>query len=228
MSDALAGHLAFAAGAGIATFLSPCALPLVPGYVGYYVSAVDGDQRPTGVIARGVAAAAGVLFTLGALAGLAILVGRPLTRTLPLIEPVVGLALLVLGALVVTGRAPDWGVSLPARRADTVGFALFGAGYAGASAGCVLPVFLAVIVQTIMLPVPAAAAVIGIYAAGVALPLLGVTVATGLGTTVAAGRWASYGTRLQRVAGVVLVVAGLGQVIVAVAPETIPAFPPMV
>jgi cytochrome c-type biogenesis protein len=225
VSDPLASHLAFAAGAGVATFLSPCALPLVPGYVGYYVSAVDGDQPRAGIAVRGIAAALGVVLTLGALAGLAIVVGSPLTRALPVVEPAVGVALVALGGLVVSGRGPDWRLTLPARRADTPGFALFGAGYAGASAGCVLPVFLAVVVQTLTLPLPAAAAVIGVYAAGVAVPLLGVTVAVGLGVDIATGRWTGYGTRLERVAGIVLVVAGLGQIVVAVAPATVPSLP---
>ena len=225
MSDPLASHLAFAAGAGVATFLSPCALPLVPGYVGYYLSATDGDRGGTGVAVRGVAAAVGVLLTLGALAGLAIVVGRPLTRALPVVEPVVGVALVVLGALVVSQRGPDWRLTLPARRTNTAGFALFGAGYAGASAGCVLPVFLAVVVQTLTLPLPAAAAVVGVYAAGVAVPLLAVTVAVGFGLDIAAGRWSGVGNRLERVAGVVLVLAGLGQVVVAVAPGAIPPLP---
>lgn len=221
MSEPLAGYLAFAAGAGIATFLSPCALPLVPGYVGYYMSAVDGKQRLAGVAVRGIAAAIGVISTLGALAALAILVGQPITRVLPVVEPAVGVALVVLGVLVVTGRGPDWRISLPARRADTAGFTLFGAGYAGASAGCVLPVFLAVIVQTLTLPLPAAMAVVGVYAAGVALPLFGVTVAVGLGMTVTAGRWMAHGSHLKRLAGVVLVIAGLGQLVIAIAPERV-------
>jgi cytochrome c-type biogenesis protein len=222
VSDPLASHLAFAAGAGIATFLSPCALPLVPGYVGYYVSAVDGKQRPTGVAARGIAAAAGVLLTLGLIAGLGVTLGRSVTWILPVVEPAVGIALVGFGALVVTSRGPDWRVPLPERRSDTAGFALFGAGYAGASAGCVLPVFLAVIVQTIALPVPAAAAVVGVYAGGVAVPLLTVTVAVGLGLDVATGRLTNHGAWLQRVAGLVLVVAGLGQTAVAVAPGLAP------
>ncbi|MDL0139684.1 cytochrome c biogenesis protein CcdA, partial [Halobacterium salinarum] len=44
----------FAAGAGLATFLSPCALPLVPGYVGYYVTERDSDIA---VVAAAAAAA---------------------------------------------------------------------------------------------------------------------------------------------------------------------------
>ncbi|MFC7134442.1 MULTISPECIES: cytochrome c biogenesis protein CcdA [Salinibaculum] len=223
MSEAVASHLAFAAGAGAATFLSPCALPLVPGYVGYYVSAADDGRGAGGIATRGVAAAAGVLVTLAALAGLAVLVGRPVTQSLPVVEPLVGVALVVLGALVVTGRAPDWRVALPERRADAAGFALFGAGYAGASAGCVLPVFLAVVLNAVTLPPTLGLAVVGVYAASVALPLLLVTVAVGTGLDVATGRLAAYGRSLERVAGVVLVLAGLGQVAVALAPELLPS-----
>lgn len=225
MSEPLAGHLAFAAGAGLATFLSPCALPLVPGYVGYYASAASGDQHAAGIATRGIAAATGVLVALGTLAGLAIAVGRPVTRALPVVEPAVGVALVVLGVLVVTGRGPSWRVPLPARRADTPGFALFGVGYAGASAGCVLPIFLAVVVQAISLPAPAAAAIVTVYAAGVAVPLLAVTIAVGLGLDVATGRIVGHGALLENVAGAVLVLAGVGQVVVAVAPAAVPSLP---
>lgn len=223
MSEPIASHLVFAAGAGAATFLSPCALPLVPGYVGYYVSAAGGDRHPGGITVRGVAAATGVLVTLGALAGLAVLVGHPVTQSLPVVEPLVGVALVVLGALVVTDAAPDWRVALPERRADTAGFALFGAGYAGASAGCVLPVFLAVVVNAVTLPPALALAVVGVYAGSVALPLLALTVAVGAGLDVATGRLAAYGGRLEQTAGVVLVLAGIGQIAVAVAPDLVPS-----
>lgn len=225
MTDPVGSRLAFAAAAGFTTFLSPCALPLVPGYVGYYVTAAGDDRHATGVLARGLAAGAGVLATLGAFAGLAVVVGRPVTRALPVVEPAVGLALVAFGALVVTDRGPDLTVPLPARRADAPGFALFGAGYAGASAGCVLPVFLAIVVEAATLTFPAAVAVVAAYAVGVAGPLLAVTVAVGLGFDLATGRAAAVGTRLERAAGVVLILAGAGQLAVALAPGVVPTLP---
>lgn len=216
--------LAFAAGAGVATFLSPCALPLVPGYVGYYVSAAGSTrQRAAGIVVRGLAAGAGALVTLGVLAGLAVAVGRPVTERLTLIEPVVGIALLGLGIAAVAGWSPARTVSLPERRTGTGGFALFGAGYAGASAGCVLPVFLAVVVNALTLPPATAATVVGVYAAGVALPLLGVTLAVGAGVDVAADQLAGHGSLLERLAGVVLALAGVGQLVVATMPSAVPA-----
>jgi cytochrome c-type biogenesis protein len=222
----LESHAVFAAGAGVATFLSPCALPLLPGYVGYYASdASDGRQPLTGIAARGLAAAGGALAALGLLAGLAVLVGRPVTSRLPLLEPLVGVGLLGLGAVALWPRGPDLHVPLPARRRSLRGFAAFGGAYGGASAGCVLPVFLAVVVQAVTLGPLAAATVVGVYAGSVALPLFVVTILTGLGVDLATGRLAGAGARLERAAGVVLLAAGVGQLVVAFAPESLPALP---
>ena len=48
----LAGALAFAASAGLATFFAPCAFPLLPGYVGYYLHESDADSRALPEIGR--------------------------------------------------------------------------------------------------------------------------------------------------------------------------------
>lgn len=225
MSDPVGSYLVFAASAGVLTFLSPCALPLVPGYVGYYAGTAGGGRRAAGVVARGAAAGVGAVVTLGALAGAAVVAGRPVSRLLPVVEPLVGVALVVVGASLVTGRGPALTVALPARRAGPLGFVLFGAGYAGASAGCVLPVFLAVVVQAVALSPPAAVAVVAAYAAGVALPLLAVTLAVGFGLDLAAGRLAGLGSRLEPAAGAVVLLAGVGQVVVAVVPAALPSLP---
>jgi cytochrome c-type biogenesis protein len=218
------GSVVFAAGAGIATFLSPCALPLVPGYVGYYVNASESTGRQTGgIVVRGLAAGAGALLTLGVLAGLAVAAGRPITTRLSLLEPLVGVALVGLGVAALIGWSPSHTVPLPERRADTAGFALFGAGYAGASAGCVLPVFLGVVLQAVTLPPTVAAVVVGAYAAGVAVPLLLVTLAVGTGLDLTTGRLVGQGVRLERLAGVVLIAAGVGQLLVAAFPSAVPA-----
>ncbi|ESP89740.1 cytochrome C biogenesis protein transmembrane region/thiol-disulfide transporter [Candidatus Halobonum tyrrellensis G22] len=44
-SAAFLGTVAFAAGAGLTTFFAPCAFPLLPGYVGYYVHQSE-DETP--------------------------------------------------------------------------------------------------------------------------------------------------------------------------------------
>lgn len=84
---------------------------------------------------------------------------------------------------------------------------------------------IAVVAQALSLPVPAAATVLAVYAASVALPLLAVTVAIGLGFDVAAGQLVGFGARLKLGAGAVLILAGIGQTIRTIAPNTLPVLP---
>ena len=63
----------FAASAGVATFLAPCAYPLLPGYVGYYVGREEATLA--GALSRGLAA------TLGALCALAVVLAREYVAT---------------------------------------------------------------------------------------------------------------------------------------------------
>ncbi|ADJ14177.1 cytochrome c biogenesis CcdA family protein [Halalkalicoccus jeotgali] len=214
----LLGTMGFAFGAGVATFFSPCAYPLLPGYVGYYVSRAEaGDRRPVGgALLRGLAAGAGVLAVFAALAALAVGVGQAGFERLVALEPVIGAALVVVGLFVVLDRGPSLRVALPARRTDVAGFVLFGAVYALAAAGCVVPVVLGVFLGAIARPPTEAALVVGAYAGGVSLLMVATTVATGVGVALGTSRFVGYGGRLRRLAGAVMILAGLGQLYLSV------------
>ncbi|MFC7325463.1 cytochrome c biogenesis protein CcdA [Halorubrum rutilum] len=208
----LATNVPFAVTAGVATFFSPCAYPLLPGYVGFYVNSVDADEASvTGAGARGLAAAIGVLATFALLAGATVRVGQATLSNIAVFETLVGGLLVVFGLLVVAGRAPSLSLSLPKRRSSVLGFGLFGAGYALAGAGCVAPVFLAVIARAIALPGDAALVVLSVYAGVVAVLMAATTVATGVGLIGNANRVTAHAGTLKRVAGAVMVVAGIGQ-----------------
>jgi cytochrome c-type biogenesis protein len=208
----LATNVPFAVTAGVATFFSPCAYPLLPGYVGFYVNSVDADEASvTGAGVRGIAAAVGVLATFALLAGATVRVGRATLSNIAVFETLVGGLLVAFGLLVVAGRAPSLSLSLPKRRSSVLGFGLFGAGYALAGAGCVAPVFLAVVARAIALPGDAAAVVLSVYAGVVALLMAATTVATGVGLIGNANRVMAHAGTLKRVAGAVMVVAGVGQ-----------------
>ena len=208
----LATNVPFAVTAGVATFFSPCAYPLLPGYVGFYVNSVDADEASvTGAGVRGIAAAVGVLATFALLAGATVRVGRATLSNIAVFETLVGGLLVAFGLLVVAGRAPSLSLSLPKRRSSVLGFGLFGAGYALAGAGCVAPVFLAVVARAIALPSDAALVVLSVYAGVVALLMAATTVATGVGLIGNANRVMAHAGTLKRVAGAVMVVAGVGQ-----------------
>ena len=205
--SAFLGTLAFAGGAGVTTFFSPCAFPLLPGYVGYYVHNSD---ESTPAVVSAIAAAAGALLAVGMVGGLALRVGQQLTALLPLFEPLAGVALVGFGGAILFGVTLSQPIELPARPDSLLGFAGFGAVYAVAAAGCVMPVFFGVISQALTLPDFQAVVVLGGYAVGLAAPLVGVTLLTSVGIESwrAAGRYTGW---LKRGAAVVMIAAGIGQ-----------------
>ena len=209
--------LAFALAAGIATFFSPCAYPLLPGYVGFYVSQTEGDEASlSGALGRGLVAGIGVLGTFAVLLVAAYWIGHSTFSKIVLFEPIVGAILVGFGLLIVVGRAPSLSVALPKRRSSVLGFGIFGAGYALAAAGCVAPLFVGVVAQALSLSPTGAALVVGTYVGSVVALMVSLTVATGMGLVAGAGRLAAHSETLERLAGGVMIVAGLGQLYLAV------------
>ncbi|MEF8818076.1 MAG: cytochrome c biogenesis protein CcdA [Haloferacaceae archaeon] len=211
MAGADLAVVAFAASAGVATFLAPCAYPLLPGYVGYYVGREEATLA--GALARGLAATLGALLALGVALGVVLLAGRALVARVPVaaLDPLVGVALVAVGLLVLTDRAPELGVSLPARRRSVLGFGVFGAGYGLAAAACVVPLLLGVATRALTLDPAGAAVAVGSYALAAALPLLSVTLLAAVGSDLLRAASGRLGA-VHRVAGAVMVLAGLAQV----------------
>jgi cytochrome c-type biogenesis protein len=217
MSDVtLATNLSFALTAGVATFFSPCAYPLLPGYVGFYVNQTEANEASLGGAGiRGIVAGIGVLATFGALTGATLFVGHSTLENITLFETLVGALLIGFGLLVLMGRAPSLSIPLPKRRASVLGFGVFGAGYALAGAGCVAPIFIAVTARAASLPTDVAALVLATYAGSVAALMVATTVATGMGLVTNASRLTAYSGWLKRLAGIVMIVAGIGQLYLA-------------
>ena len=208
-----AGPAAFAAGVGVTAFLSPCAYALLPGYVGYYVAATEGESPPlTGVLARGGAAVVGAVLAFAAIAGAAVLAGDALGAGLPYLEVGVGVALVGLGLVTLADLDRGGHVRLPRRRTSVVGFGAFGALYALAAAGCVSPLVIAVAVQSLALSTAGTVVTFGALAGTFAVLLLAITVLVGIGHEAGLNRLAGRSRSLTRVAGAVLVVAGAVQI----------------
>lgn len=216
MSGTLYGTASFALGAGVVTFFSPCVYALLPGYVGYYVANVDGESAPlAGALSRGFAASLGALGTFAVLSAIALAAGELLERTLPVLEYVVGVALVALGVLVIHKGSLSFTVPLPERQEAVLGFGLFGAMYALAATACVLPLFLSVSVVSVDLSTVGTVLVLGSYAGSFAALMVAATVMTALGQQTLLGRFAGHAGTFATVAGVVLVLAGLLQVAIA-------------
>ncbi|WP_324761061.1 cytochrome c biogenesis CcdA family protein [Haloarcula montana] len=198
------GIVTFAFGAGVTTFAAPCVFPLLPGYVGYFADR-HGDAD-TGPVRHGLVAAAGVLTVFAALSGAVYVLDKRVVQSLGAVEPLAGGVMIALGGVVLGGVAPSLRVPLPRRRDTAAGVFLFGAVYAVAAAGCTVPILLGVVAQALTMAPLSGATVVSAYAMGVALPMVGATVATGYGADVVT---AGLSTRtVRRVAGVTMIGAG--------------------
>ncbi len=219
MFDVAAGTgIALAVGAGIATFFSPCAYPLLPGYVAFAVSRPDGSGPSLSQsLARGLVAGSGIVLALSVLSGVAFWAGTQVIGHLTVLEPLVGILLIGLGVSVLVDWSPPVAISLPARRRSLAGFGLFGFGYGIAAVGCVAPVFVTVIATAFTSPGINGLAIVGTYVAVVAGLMVSLTVATGIGVLAGGTRFSSYTGTIKRAAGVVIVLAGIGQLYVALA-----------
>jgi cytochrome c-type biogenesis protein len=216
--------LAFSAGA--ATFFAPCAFPLLPGYLSYFLSdsistvantarttdsgVVERRRRPLGRAALvSVAACLGMTLVYVGLAGTTIALGAQALTDIAVLELVVGSVFIVAGGTMAAGWTVDRSlIHLPERRRSIGGFFAFGALYAGAAAGCTAPLFIAIVVRGI-----AAGPALGVglavsYAFGMSAVLIVLTVLSALGGSSIASTVSQYTRKIYRLAGILLVLSG--------------------
>lgn len=203
--------------AGLVSFLSPCILPLVPGYLSYVTGLVgaDLDSPHRGRVLAGVS-----LFTAGfgavfvTVTVLSAQVGRMLFRYDREVETVVGVIIIVLGVAflgLIPGLQNEWRVhNLP--RAGLASAPVFGAVFALSWVPCLSPTLAAVVGLAGVGGDTGRAVVLGIgYCVGIGLPFL----VFGMGLRGLAGvvgairrnsRW------VTRAGGALLIVVGLALV----------------
>ncbi|MFC7074213.1 cytochrome c biogenesis CcdA family protein [Halovenus rubra] len=216
----------FAFGVGVTAFFSPCVFALLPGYIGYYVASVDSDSPPlSGAFARGGAASLGAVVAFAFLSVIAFAAGELLEQAIPVFEYLVAVLLVGLGILVFRKGALSLTVPLPKRRASVLGFGIFGAMYALASTACVLPLFLSVSVLSFEFAAVGTAIVLGAYAAGFASLMLAATVITAVGRQALLDTAVARTAVMTKVAGIVLVLAGLAQLAIAYSVEPAETIP---
>lgn len=265
MTEAL---LALAFSAGALAFAAPCAYPLLPGYVAYFVgasgdgnaatpdggaSAVDGsaaaadgsaaavdepalstaaarDRGSTGggwltsrvgedgpsirqatLVAAVTGFGATVVFAVFAV--LVALLGAGVAGFAGELELAVGVLVALAGVVVASGRANGMvSIDLAERSRSPLGFFAFGVTYGVAAAGCSAPVFVGISLAGVSRGPVVAAAVVATYALGLVLALTAITLAAAMGHDRLLDRIGRGTGRITRLAGGLLVVAGLAQI----------------
>jgi cytochrome c-type biogenesis protein len=216
-SGPLVAAAAVAAIAGLVSFLSPCVLPLMPGYLSYVTGLAGADLDAGHRRGRVVA---GVSLFIAGFAAVFVLGAVLATRTTSLlalythrrtIEIVIGVFIIVLG-LTFAGFVPllqrDWRI----RRLPSAGLAgapVFGAVFALSWIPCTGPTIGVVFgLAAIESSVPRAVTLAIAYCLGLGLPFI----AFGLGFQRLLGAFRRNSRWITRVGGALLVVTGLALV----------------
>jgi cytochrome c-type biogenesis protein len=208
--------LALAVAAGMAATVNPCGFALLPAYVSAFLGA---DHRSGGAGALGRALAVSGAMTCGFVVvfGLFGVLVTPLALSiegaLPWVTVVIGIALAGLGIALLAGkhltlRIPR--LSVGGRDGTVASMFLFGVSYAVASLSCTIGPFLAVTTSTFRSSsVLAGVAVFGAYALGMGIVIGTLTVALAFAKSSVVHRLRRVMTRIDRVAGGVMLLAGL-------------------
>jgi cytochrome c-type biogenesis protein len=170
--------------AGGLAVVNPCAFPLLPAFLSFYLSAEEqrlpaAPTRALQGLLVGVLVAAGFL-TVFAAVGLPLSLGlSAIADAVPWLGLATGAALACAGLLTLAGLSVHLPSSIQlrprAQRSRTVGaMFLFGIGYGAASLGCTLPIFLALVGASLG---AAKLTIFAAYAAGMTLVLMALAVA---------------------------------------------------
>lgn len=142
--------LAFALAAGMLATVNPCGFAMLPGYLTMVIATNDGPEGRALRVGRALVASAlmtaGFVVVFGVFGLLSASLAGVLQRYLPIVTLVVGVVMVVVGALLLAGREITPLLPKPARGAPStrvVSMAGYGVAFAIASLSCAIGPFLA-------------------------------------------------------------------------------------
>jgi cytochrome c-type biogenesis protein len=210
----LEGPFALALVSGMVATVNPCGFALLPAYLSAFVGMDDRSSR-AGAVGRAIAVSAvltagfvTVFGLLGVVFGSAL---NAVQQRAPWLTIGIGVALAVVGIWMLTGR--ELNVRIPKlQRGGSDGtlasMYLFGVSYAVASLGCAITPFLGV-TSSPSANLASRLVTFVLYGAGMGVIIVVLTVAVALARTGVVARFRAVLPVMNRVAGALMVVAGL-------------------
>lgn len=210
----LSGPFALALAAGMAATVNPCGFAMLPAYLAKFVG--ENDEPGSASVRRAFSVSATLtagFVTVFGLFGLAIApLAVSIERYLPWATIVIGIALVVMGIALVSGRELSLRTPKLGKGGTDGGLRsmfLFGVSYAVASLSCTIGPFLAVTSTTLRSQNTASGiAMFVVYALGMGLVVTGLTVGVALAKAGLVTRLRSAMPYVNRASGALLLVAG--------------------
>lgn len=205
-------NLSLAFSAGLLAVLAPCALPMLPSFVSYYMNA-DENRSYGSALAFGFMTVAGflsVFLVIGILPSFAI---NSLASKIDLIMPSIGVILIILGLGHLFSdffyNIPVFKTAMP-KGTGIRAFYLYGVGYGAASMACSFPVFVLLVLQSATAGGPVAIVFMflayGLGAASIIVPL---SVALTFSREVIYQRLMTLLPHMKKINAIILILAGL-------------------
>ncbi len=219
---------------GVMSFFSPCNFPMLPSYITYYLSRdenkeekegksgkneeVKEDRKASPNVARagmrgagfGSVTASGFFVVFLALGVPISFASGDIMKYLPWMTLIVGIALFVVGILMLANV--NMSVVIPMKapmKRSILSFFVFGIGYALASTGCVLPLFIMVTMMALSSGGFATAFVVFIvYALGMGIVMVIVSVLVATSKELMINKLQAMMPYVKKVSGAILIAAG--------------------
>src|SRR3989344_401626 len=144
----------FAFIAGVVAFFAPCSVVLFPGYVSYYLN--KGEEEKLNFMEKswkgirfGFFTILGFFTVYGISGLLIILFGQFIKRFIPWIAILFGVALIIFGIFMLFGKSVSVKIGFLRFKSEKPGLYLFGITYGISSLGCVFPIFLPIMLQSL-------------------------------------------------------------------------------
>ncbi len=215
----------YAFGAGMVSTVNPCGFVMLPVYLSLYMGAEEGKLTESSRIKRfwkaiwvTTVVSAGFALFFGIVGAIVSAGGTLLMDVAPWLSLAIGVALVVMGIWLLLGHHLSVSFTLrisnkicDPRKVSVTGFFLFGIAYAITSLGCTLPIFLMVIGSSIASGDFIAGMIQFVsYALGMGTVLLVLTLGMAfLREGVVVGKLRSFVPHIQKISGVIVILAGL-------------------
>lgn len=217
----MSGQIGFLAAftAGLLSFLSPCVLPLIPGYLSFMTGMssaelADEDRQLSSVLVPALLFIAGFTFVFVALGASASLIGQLLDKYQDVLRVIGGAAVIAFGVLMLGVIKVPWlyGEARAdlgrARRFGVLASLVMGMAFAAGWTPCVGPMLGSILTLAAATgSAGSGALLLFVYSLGLGLPFLAVALLFGKATGLI--RWLSrHSLVVNRVAGATLIVLG--------------------